>query len=448
MKTPKRIPLLFGLAVVVTAFYPMAYAEPDSQEIVRRGAYLSRAGDCIACHTTQKGQPFAGGTLFSISVGKVYSTNITPDSVTGIGRYGINDFVKAMRKGIAKDGHHLFPAMPYPSYARITQEDLAALYVFFMQGVKPVHNLNRPAVVNWPLGIRSFMSVWNALYLKKGEYLAQPDKSVSWNRGAYLVQGLGHCGDCHTSRGIAGQVKANSEQNGGFFLAGAMIENWYAAPLTEDRETGLYAWSKNEIVEYLKTGRTARIAASGLMSGVTGKSTQYLNDPDLTAIAEYLKSLKASHNERPGNADSAAQTRVASAAASALRSGDTGMRGSRLYLDNCNACHGSDGTGTARTFPNLVNNEAVNAIEPISLIHILLTGSSMPSTQTAPSALAMPDFGWRLSDADAADVLNFVRGGWGNDATSVSRAEVRRVRKAVADKQFSKTHYLIKEEKL
>jgi mono/diheme cytochrome c family protein len=432
VKTPGLIPLLSGLAAVVTAACSMAHAEPDSQEIVRRGAYLSRAGDCIACHTTQKGQPFAGGTLFSISVGKVYSTNITPDSVTGIGRYGINDFVKAMRKGMAKDGHHLFPAMPYPSYARISQEDLAALYVFFMQGIKPVYNLNRPAVLNWPLGIRSLMSVWNALYLKKGEYLAQPDKSVSWNRGAYLVQGLGHCGDCHTPRGIAGQVKANSEQNGGLFLAGAVIENWYASPLTGDRETGLYAWSKDEIVEYLKTGRTARIAASGLMAGVIGKSTQYLNDQDLTAIAEYLKSLKASHNERPGNPDSAVQMRVASAAVSALHSGDTGMRGSRVYLDNCNACHGSDGTGAGRTFPNLVKNEAVNATNPISLIHILLTGSSMPSTQTASTAFAMPGFGWRLSDEGVADVICFVRGSWGNDAAPVSRSDVRSVRKAVA----------------
>jgi mono/diheme cytochrome c family protein len=426
--------LLSGLAAVVTAAYPMAHVEPDSQEIVRRGAYLSRAGDCIACHTAQTGQPFAGGVPFTLSVGKVYSTNITPDLATGIGRYDIDDFVRVMREGMAKDGHRLFPAMPYPSYVKVSQADLSALYAYFMRAVKPVHSPNHPARLNWPLGMRSIMAVWNALYFKKTEYTANPNKTSLWNSGAYLVQGLGHCGDCHTPRGIAGQVKANCEQNGGLFLAGAIIENWYAAPLTGDRETGLYAWSKDEIVEYLKTGRIARIAASGPMAGVIGKSTQYLNDQDLTAIAEYLKSLKASHNERPGNADSAVQIRVASAAVSALRSGDTGMRGSQVYLDNCNACHGSDGTGAGRTFPNLVKNEAVNAIEPISLIHILLAGSSMPSTHTAPSALAMPDFGWRLSDADAADALSFVRGSWGNDAAPVSRAEVRRVRKAIVIK--------------
>ena len=431
MKTPGLIALLSGLITVMTTAFSTAQTEPDSQEIIRRGAYLSRAGDCLACHTAQNGQPFAGGVPFTLSVGNVYSTNITPDLATGIGSYGIHDFVKVMREGVAKDGHRLFPAMPYTCYVIVSQEDLSALYAYFMHGIAPVHSPNHPARLNWPLGMRSNMAIWNALYFKKTEYTVNPNKTSGWNRGAYLVQGLGHCGDCHTPRGIAGQVKANNEQNGNLFLAGAILENWYASPLTGDRETGLYAWSKDEIVEYFKTGRTTRTAASGLMAGVIGKSTQYLNDHDLTAIAEYLKSLKASHNQRPVKTDSAVQMRVASAAVSALRSGDTGMRGSRVYLDNCNACHGSDGTGAERTFPNLVKNEAVNAMKPISLIHIILTGSSMPSTHTAPSALTMPDFGWRLSDTDVADVLSFVRGGWGNHGAAVSRSESSRLRKAV-----------------
>ncbi|MBK5276698.1 MAG: cytochrome c [Desulfuromonadales bacterium] len=441
MKTPEQIALHSRLAAVVItvvfaalmiAFCTMAQAAPASQELVQRGAYLARAGDCIACHTAREGQPFAGGLPLNTPIGIIYSTNITPDLETGIGRYSRDDFEKVMREGVAKDGHHLYPAMPYTSYARLTQEDLSALYAWFTQGVEPVHNPNRRTRLSWPLSMRSLMAVWNGLYFKKGEYAVDPDKSAEWNRGAYLVQGLGHCGDCHTPRGIAGQVKAVSERDGGRYLAGATLDNWYASPLAGDLETGLKAWPKDEIVEFLRTGRTARVAAIGIMSEVVGKSTQYLTDPDLMAIAEYLKSLPPSFNEGQGNADSAMQASEESAATRALRAGDTGIPGSRDYLDNCNACHRSDGSGAKRTFPNLVKNEVVNASDPTSLIHLVLAGSSMPSTQTAPSALAMPDFGWRLSDEEVADVLSFVRGSWGNHAAGVSRDEVGRVRKSLA----------------
>jgi len=441
VKTPERIAVLshfaaalvaVALVYVLTATYSMAQVAPVSQEIVQRGAYLARAGDCIACHTAQDGQPFAGGLPMNTPIGIIYSTNITPDLETGIGRWNADDFVKVMHEGVAKKGYHLYPAMPYTSYARLLQEDLSALYVYFMQGVEAVRDPNRPTQLSWPLGMRSLMAVWNALYFKKGEYTADPDKSASWNRGAYLVQGLGHCGECHTPRGLAGQMKAGSEQDGRHYLAGATLDNWYASPLTGDLETGLHAWSEDEIVELLRTGRTARVAAFGVMAEVVEKSSQYLTDQDLMEIAEYLKSLPPSNYEGQGNAESATHAGAASAATHALRAGDTGMRGSRVYLDNCNACHRSDGSGANRTFPDLVKNEPVNAQDPISLIHIVLTGASMPSTQTAPSAIAMPEFGWRLSDAEVADVVSFVRGGWGNHAAAVSRDEVDRVRKTLA----------------
>ncbi len=441
VKTPERIALLSHLAaLVITAAFAvgliaprqMAQAAPVSQELVQRGAYLARAGDCIACHTAQEGQPFAGGLPVNTPIGLIYATNITPDPETGIGRYSMDDFVKVMREGVAKDGHRLYPAMPYTSYARVSKEDLSALYAYFMQGIEPVRNPNHPTHLSWPLSMRSLMAVWNALYFKKGEYTVDPNKSASWNRGAYLVQGLGHCGGCHTPRGALGQENAGSEKDGRHYLTGATLDNWHASPLTGDRGTGLHAWSKDEIVEYLRTGRTARVAASGSMAEVVGKSTQYLIDQDLMAIAEYLKSLPPSKYEKQGNADPALQAGAASAATHALRAGDTGMRGSRVYLDNCNACHCSDGAGANRTFPNLANNEAINAEDPISLIHLVLTGSSMPSTQTAPSAFAMPDFGWRLSDSEVADVLSFVRNSWGNRAAAVNRDEVGRVRKTLA----------------
>lgn len=300
--------------------------------------------------------------------------------------------------------------------------------------VEPVRQTNHPTKLSWPLSMRSLMVVWNALYLKKGEYADDPNKSVSWNRGAYLVQGLGHCGGCHTPRGVLGQEKAESEKDGRQYLSGAKLDNWYALPLAGDRKTGLNAWSNDEIVKYLRTGRTERVAAVGMMAGVVAKSTQYLTDQDLTAIAQYLKSLSPSKDEGQGNADSTMQTSKDDATTRALSAGDTGMRGSRVYLDNCNACHRSDGTGAKRTFPNLVRNEAVNAEDPISLIHIVLAGGAMPSTQTAPSAFAMPAFGWRLSDDEVADVLSFIRGNWGNHAAAVSPDEITRVRKALADK--------------
>jgi mono/diheme cytochrome c family protein len=442
MKEHKRIALFsylaasiitIGIACVLIVIYAIAQSASASQELVQRGAYLARAGDCIACHTAPKGKPYAGGAPIATPMGVIYSTNITPDLESGIGHYSVDNFVKVMREGVTNDGDHLYPAMPYTSYAKVSLEDLSALYAFFMQGVEPVRQPNHPTKLRWPLSIHSLMVVWNGLYLKKGEYAANANKSVSWNRGAYLVQGLGHCGGCHTPRGVLGQEKAESEKDGRQYLSGAKLDNWYALPLTGDRKTGLNAWSKDEIAEYLKTGRTERIAAVGMMAGVVSKSTQYLTEQDLMAIAEYLKTHPPSNDEGPGNADSAMQASASSAATRALSAGDTGMRGSRVYLDNCNACHRSDGSGAKRTFPNLVKNEAVNAKDPISLIHIVLAGGATPSTQTAPSAFTMPDFGWRLSDEDVADVLSFIRGSWGNHAAAISHDEIGRVRKALAD---------------
>jgi mono/diheme cytochrome c family protein len=277
--------------------------------------------------------------------------------------------------------------------------------------------------------MRSLVAVWNALYLKQGEYAANPNQNSAWNRGAYLVQGLGHCGGCHTPRGMAGQEKADSERKGRHFLAGAKMDNWEASPLRGNPVTGLQAWSKEEVVEFLKTGRTARMAAFGAMAGVIEKSTQYLTDQDLMAIAEYLKSLPSSgHTTRVETVPALRESQL-SVATQALRAGDTRIRGAQVYLDNCNPCHHSDGTGAPRVFPNLVRNEVVNSKNPISLIHLALAGSAMPSTQTAPSAISMPDFGWRLSDEEVADVLSFVRGSWGNHAAALKRDEVGRVRK-------------------
>jgi mono/diheme cytochrome c family protein len=400
-------------------------------EPVERGAYLARAADCTACHSAPEGKPFAGGVALHTPIGTIYTTNITPDPETGIGRYSKDDFVKALREGVAKDGHHLYPAMPYASYAWVSQEDLSALYIYFMQGVRPVRLLNHSTKLSWPLSQRSLMAIWKALYLKKGAYAVDPDKSAAWNRGAYLVQGLGHCGECHTPRGVAGQMKAMNEGDG-YYLAGATLDYWHASPLTGDSVTGLAAWSREEISGFLKSGRTDRVAALGPMSEVVEKSSQYLTDQDLMAIAEYLKSLPAFIPKGPGTGEKGSDASDTSEATRAFRLGATMLRGSLSYLDNCNACHRSDGSGAKRTFPALDKNEAVNAQDPVSLIRLVLAGSAMPSTQAAPSALAMPGLGWRLSDEEVADLLSFVRSSWGNHAATVSPDKVARVRKALA----------------
>lgn len=424
---------LSPISAFATSAQPVADTVDPRQ--VEQGAYLARVGDCAACHTAPKGLAFAGSLPISTPFGIIYSTNITPDKEHGIGKFSFEDFDRAMRVGITEDGEHLYPAMPYPSFAKLSSSDMHALYAYFMHGVKPAPTKNRESELRWPLSIRPLMAVWNWLYLKKGEYVPDARRSASWNRGAYLVQGLGHCGACHTPRGIAGQEKALSETDGRHYLTGAVADNWFASNLTDDLGTGLRAWSKEEIVEYLKTGRTGRSAASGAMGHVVGASTQHLHDEDLMAIAEYLKSLPASSRNgsvsgnKSENVPAPAST-VAEATTRALRSGKTDTRGAQLYLDNCNACHHSDGAGVQRTFPSLVKNEVVNTRDPTSLIHIVLTGSALPSTQVAPSALAMPDFGWRLSDQDVADVLSFVRSSWGNQAPPVNAKEVARLRKA------------------
>jgi mono/diheme cytochrome c family protein len=439
--SPSRLKASAITAALIAAFngaFSTGNAASDSADLLKRGAYAARAGDCGACHSAQKGQPFAGGKPFPFAIGTVFSTNITPDLETGIGRYDADDFVKALREGVAKDGHRLYPAMPYPSYAKVLKDDLVALHAHFRRDVASASNANRPAELCWLLGARSFLAIWNALYFTKGEYAFDPAQSLSWNRGAYLVQGLGHCGACHTPRGLGGQEKAGSEREGREFLAGATLENWHVSPLTGDVVTGLHGWTKEAIVEFLGTGRTERVAAVGVMAEVVGKSTQYLSEEDLMAIAEYLKTLPPSSDEERERGDLTPRADGASAATRALRAGDTGLRGALVYLDNCNACHRSDGSGASRTFPSLARSEAVNGKDPISLIHIVLAGSSMPSTQTAPTAFSMPGFGWRLSDAEVADVLSFIRGSWANRAAAVSAGEVERLRKTLDVKEAAR----------
>jgi mono/diheme cytochrome c family protein len=398
---------------------------PAAETLVQRGAYLARVGDCAACHTARGGKPFAGGLPMDTPFGTIYSTNITPDKETGIGGYSFQAFDDAVRRGNSQRNGHLYPAMPYPSFRILSRDDMDALYAYFMAGVAPVNQPAPPNQLPFPLNVRALMIGWNLLYLKADTpYRNDPSKRVEWNRGAYLVQGLGHCGACHTPHGATGQEKAFSEHDGKRYLSGATLAGWNAPTLADGLGVGLAGWSTAELTAFLKTGRGSHTAAFGAMTEVVNDSTQHLSDADLRAIAVYLKSLPPEDIALgpPASAEEAAS------ATHALRTGDLHARGAAIYLDNCNACHRSDGTGAGHTFPALSGNPVVNAADPTSLIHIVLTGSAMPSTSTLPAPLAMPDFGWRLSDQQIADVLTFVRGSWGNQAEPVDTSAVKRLR--------------------
>ncbi|OJA40581.1 alcohol dehydrogenase [Burkholderia ubonensis] len=415
-----------GAAVAQPAAAPAAAASAPhaADALVARGAYLARAGDCVACHTASGGKPFAGGLKFDTPIGAIYSTNITPDPKTGLGGWTLDEFDRALRSGVRRNGDTLYPAMPFPSYARLTDDDVKALYAYFMHGVAPVQQENRAVGIVWPLSMRWPLAFWRKLFApapKPFDAAPYPDPVVA--RGAYLVQGLGHCGACHTPRAPTMQERGLTDADGPDFLAGsAAIDGWVPTSLRGEPRTGLGTWTEAEIVQFLKTGRTPRTAAFGGMTDVVGHSMQHMTDDDLTAIARYLKKLPPKVR---------GETRYAydAAAANALQAGDASKPGAAVYRDNCMACHRSDGRGYTRVFPALGGNPVVQGGDPTSLIHVVLEGSALQGTHAAPSTFTMPPFGWRLSDQEVADVANFVRTSWGNTGAPISAAQVAKVRK-------------------
>lgn len=392
-------------------------------DLIKQGEYLARAGDCVACHTGKGGKPFAGGLPMETPIGVIYSTNITPDK-TGLGDYSFEDFDKAVRHGVAKSGSTLYPAMPYPSYARVSESDMQALYAYFMKGVEPVAQANKDSDIPWPLSMRWPLTAWRWMFAPAVEdYQAVAGSDPVISRGAYLVEGLGHCGACHTPRALTMQEKALSAQDGSAFLSGsAPLEGWIAKSLRGDHKDGLGSWSEEQLVQFLKTGRSDRSAVFGGMSDVVVHSMQYLSQDDLTAIARYLKSLPAvDPKDQPHQYDKQV--------AQALWKGDDSQRGASVYIDNCAACHRTDGHGYTRVFPALAGNPVLQTADATSLINIVLNGGTLPATHAAPSTFTMPAFAWRLSDQEVADVVSFIRGSWGNQGGPVKASDVADLRK-------------------
>ncbi|NVZ32793.1 cytochrome c [Pseudomonas sp. A4002] len=412
-----------AFVIASLALFSSCSVSAAETDLVKQGEYLARAGDCVACHTAKGGKPFAGGLPMETPIGTLYSTNITPDK-TGLGDYSFEDFDQAVRHGVAKNGSTLYPAMPYPSYARVSESDMQALYAYFMKGVEPVAQVNKDSDIPWPLSMRWPLAGWRWMFAPKvADYQAQAGADPVISRGAYLVEGLGHCGACHTPRALTMQEKSLSASDGTAFLSGsAPLEGWIAKSLRGDHKDGLGSWSEDQLVQFLKTGRSDRSAVFGGMSDVVVHSMQYMSEEDLTAIARYLKSLPAvDPKDQPHQYDKQV--------ADALWKGDDSKPGASVYIDNCAACHRTDGHGYTRVFPALAGNPVLQTADATSLINIVLNGGTLPATHTAPSTFTMPAFAWRLSDQEVADVVSFVRGSWGNKGAPVKASDVANVRK-------------------
>jgi mono/diheme cytochrome c family protein len=384
------------------------------------GEYVARAADCVACHSIPGGKAFAGGLKMGTPLGAIYSTNITPDSETGIGSYTLADFDRAVRQGIAKGGRHLYPAMPYPSYSKLSDADVAALYGFFMKQVPPVHQANLKSGIPGLLSFRWPVGIWNYLFMSDGSYVAKSGHDAAWNRGGYLVQGPGHCGACHTPRGIGMQEKSLDDSSPNY-LAGEELDAWYAPSLRGDVRTGLGTWSKDDIVEFLKQGHNRIGTAFGSMTEAVNNSTSYLSDSDIDAIATYLKSLPATSTQQAVDYDNATTA--------ALLNQPATQPGSAVYAGTCASCHGFDAKGFTPYMPALVGNPVVLDHDSSSLINLMLNGSIPLVAEGTPDAYRMPQFRQQLSDQDIADVITFIRNGWGNRATAVTAAQIAKLRK-------------------
>jgi mono/diheme cytochrome c family protein len=386
-----------------------AWTEQLSYGQAERGRYLVEAGDCQACHTNATEQPFAGGRPIQTPFGVIYSTNITPDRDTGIGAWSDDQFYRAMHQGVAANGNYLYPAFPYPWYTKVTRDDALAIHAY-LNTLDPVRAERPKNSLIWPLGYREVMRGWNELFFKEGEFSPDPKKSTEWNRGAYLVEGLGHCGACHTPTNFLGAAKTSER------LEGGTLQDWYAPSLAGDLRSGLGNWNEADIVAFLKTGRNARTAAYGPMAEVITYSTSKLNDEDLKAVATYLKAMPAP-------------------AASATKPAKPGLKlaqaGEAIYIDNCSACHKSNGAGVPGTFPPLKDDATVQDRDPTTIIRVILDGAHAVATDARPTPLAMPSFKWKLSNEEVAAVASYARNAWGNAAPPVSADEVQSMRQVL-----------------
>ncbi len=388
----------------------------DMAAYLKKGEYLVRAGDCIACHTQRGSEPYAGGRGIQTPFGIIYSPNITPDKVNGIGNWTKHDFWRALHHGKGKDGEFLYPAFPFTEYTKITRADSDAMFAY-LQGIPAVNQVNKTHKLRFPYNMRFLLAGWRILYFTPGVYRANSSQTIQWNRGAYLVQGLGHCTSCHTARNALGGLEDAN-------LAGGLIPiaNWYAPSLTSDKEAGLGEWHVADITALLKTGIAPHGTAFGPMAEVVRNSLQYMSTDDVNAMAVYLKSLPKtvtpSNEHISGNPKEAEQLM---------------SLGKIVYGKYCIACHQTNGQGIPPSYPPLNNNRSITMDVPNNPIRTVLHGGFPPSTQGNPRPYGMPPFGQLLSDEEIAAVVSYIRNSWSNEAGYVTTVDVNRHRATPLD---------------
>jgi mono/diheme cytochrome c family protein len=396
---------------------PNAPTAPNATtQVINQGEYLARAGDCVACHTTPTGKPFAGGRAMATPFGALYVPNITPDDETGIGKWTADEFYRMMHTGVSRDGTLLYPAMPFASYTKVTRADSDAIYAYLMS-VTPVKQPNRPHELGFPFNNRELLVGWRTLYFKEGEYVPDPKQSAEWNRGAYLVQGLGHCAMCHTAINVLGGSKESQAFEGGMIPN----QNWYAPSLTSNREAGLGNWDNKEIADLLQAGVSHRGTTYGPMAEVVYNSLQYLTDEDVKAMAVYLKALP----QRDSEPLPTSQARLVD---------PTVMEtGRKVYAAQCAMCHGNEGKGTPPAFPPLAGNQSITMSSPVNAIRMVLNGGYPPGTKKNPRPHGMPPFSHILNDDEVAAVVTYIRVAWENTGTPVAPAQANELRKLLPE---------------
>jgi len=407
----KNLSSAIALIALLGALPGNASAPDDAQD---RGKYLATAGNCVSCHTSERGRPYAGGRAFQTPFGTLFSTNITPDLETGIGKWSEQDLARALREGVSPDGVHLYPAFPYTAYTKMSDADIAALYAY-LKTIEPTQSRAPQNELRFPYNQRWALGLWKTFYLDAGEYQQDNTQSAEWNRGAYLVEALGHCGACHSPRGFLGGQSADDAMTGGEYMdrvRGEQSREWSAPNLTSS-ENGLAAWPVEELASYLKTGRNSFTQTFGPMNEVIMNSTQHLSDADTRAMAVYLKSLAPN----PGKTADAA-------AAGVLAEGGT------LYDVHCGTCHLPTGLGgpDEGSGARLVGSPVVQARNPASLINVIMYGPERPEPPLPHRWKEMPAFGEKLSDDEIAAIASFVRNSWGNKGGRVTEKHVQKQR--------------------
>jgi len=416
----KSLLLIVGIAVIALLAWaalsaddqgpaPTVTAKLSTADRIAHGAYLARVGDCQACHTTRGGALYAGGRALQTPFGNVIAPNITPDRETGIGTWSADDFWHALHNGKSKDGRLLYPAFPYTNYTRITRDDADALFAY-LQSLPAVQQANKPHQLRFPYDKQIMLAGWRALYFRPAVFREDSKQTVDWNRGAYLVEGLGHCAACHSQRNTLGAS--------GDSLSGGLIPvlGWYAPSLTADSEAGLGEWLPRHISQLLKTGVSPRATVFGPMAEVVQRSLQYLTDADINAMAVYLKAL-------PGEKEKSDFERDKSQDAQDFRDA-----GKRIYEKHCVDCHGLGGAGLPVGYPPLDGNRALTMTEAVNPIRIVLNGGFAPGTAGNPRPYGMPPFGHVLNDMEVAQVVSYLRSAWSNNAPAVTGNDVNRYR--------------------